>query len=299
MFNLFRYFEKKPIVVVSCLRDIHLLSLQAQSINKHLTESHDIYILVNERDDVGEWNLKFDRYCKEWYSNHNLIVLYKKDFDCYWSHNGNRNYRDWEDQQILKLAISKVVDTKSYLVLDSQNFLIKSWNTKNYPVKFGKVPSRTSNFTMSKDTYYEYCSALEIDPNHLDNPLMSISTPIFLKTSLVLSLIEQYGGLKSFSKTFFNFKHHPSEFLLYFLWAEKQGGFYKHHYNVKQVWNGPMVREGFDDWKLETLFDHIGSRNENWISITHSSWKEFGEETHEKLSNLLKKYNLDIDQTGL
>jgi hypothetical protein len=299
VFNLFRYFEKKPIVVVSCLRDIHLLALQAQSIAAHLKGRHDIYILVNERNNLGEWNLQFDRYCKKWYSNHNVHIMYKKEFGCEWSRNGNPNYRGWEDQQILKLAIAERIKSESYFILDSQNFLIKKWSTRNYPVKFGKVPSRNSMFSMSTDTYSDYCSAFNVDPLHLDQPMMSISTPIFLKTSLVLSLINQHGGLKNFSKMFFNFKSHPSEFLMYFIWAEKQGGFYKHHYDVKEIWNGPMVRSGLDKWSWDNLFDKIGNKKENWISVTHSSWQDITSENKIKMIDLLKKYKLNVGESGL
>jgi hypothetical protein len=299
VFNPFRYFEKKPIVVVSCLRDIHLLSLQAQSINKHLNGSHDIYILVNEPTNIGEWNLKFDRYCRDWYSDHNVTVIYKKEFNSAWSRNGNPNYRGWEDQQILKLAISERIDCDSYLVLDSQNFLIKKWGTQNYPIKFGKIPSRNGMFSMTSETYLEYCKFLEINPTHLDKDFMSISTPIFLKTSLVKSLIDSNNGLKNFSKQFFSFKSHPSEFLLYFLWAEKNSGFYKHHYNVKDAWNGPMVRDGFDQWSFDNLFDQIGKNKENWISITNKSWQSANFDIKLKLENLLKKYDLDVAKTGL
>jgi hypothetical protein len=298
-FNLLRYFEKKPIVVVSCLRDIHLLSLQAQSIHKHLSSSHDIYILVNEKDNVGDWNLKYDRYCKHWYANHNVTVIYKKDFDCNWSRNGNYKFRGWEDQQILKLAVSELINYDSYFVLDSQNFLIKKWNTKNYPIIQNKIPNRNSNFTMSSETYHEYCKFLEITPNHFDKDFMSISTPLFLKTSLVRSLIGSNGGIKSFSKTFFNFKHHPSEFLLYFLWAEKQGGFYKHHYDVKQSWNGPMVRYMKSDWTLDNLFEKIEKTQGSWISITNDSWKFCSADEKQKLSNILKNHGLDLEESGI
>ena len=297
MFNCLSYFNKKPIVVVTCLRDIALLLLQAQSISKQLKGSHDIYIVVNEDKDVFTWNQLFDTYCRQWYCDHNLNILYKKDFDCTWSTNKNIKYQGWDNQQILKLAVSKFIKSKSYLVLDSQNFLIKEWSTGNYPIKNKKVPARNGLFRMSQDTFNMYADQLGVASTTTS---MSLSTPIFLKTDMVQTLINNWGDLKDFSKWFFNTSNHVSEFLLYAVWLEKNQGYQYHHYDVEWPWNGPMVRitDTNKEHSLKFFFENIGKNKEAWISITHESWANFNKIEKEKVSNVLKKYNLDIENSG-
>ena len=71
-------------MVVSCLRDMKLLELQAQSIDQWLNDRHDIYVIVNEDKLVDKWNEYFDMHCRKWYQKHNLTVLYKNEFDSHW-----------------------------------------------------------------------------------------------------------------------------------------------------------------------------------------------------------------------
>lgn len=296
MFNLLSYFNKKPIVVVTCLRDIPLLALQAQSISKYLKGSHDIIIIVNEDKNSAEWTELFNTYCKDWYKKHKLQLIYKKDFDCEWSKNKNSRYRGWDNQQLLKLAISDKIKSNCYLVLDSQNFLVMPWSTGNYPTKNNLVPGRNGVFRMSEDTVKMYAKELQVSPTI---PTMSLSTPIFLKTDIVQSLIKRWDDLTNFSQWFFNTDNYISEFLLYHVWLEKNQGYNSHHYSVEWPWNGPMIRTNdADSSSLEFFCKNLGKNKEAWVSITHSSWSSFSKIEKQKLSNTLKKHNLDIEKSG-
>lgn len=290
-----------PIVVVSCLRDIKLLALQAQSIDQWLCDPHDIYIVVNETVLKKEWDRQFDFYCRSWYKNHNLNILYKEDFDCSWSKNPSPKWQGWDNQQLLKLAVSSKLNSACYFVLDSQNFLINSWSTKNYLFE-DKCPGRKNVYAMYKNTWVEYSKSLGLNQELPTQLVMTISTPIYLRSDLVNSLISNFGRLKDFSVWFFEQDCSLSEFVLYYLWAEKNGGYDSFHYDVgnNNTWNGPMMRlqEGKSILKERDLvffLANLGKRKkESWVSITHNSWTILSGNEFEKLSKSLKNHNIDI-----
>ena len=291
-----------PIVVVSCLRDIKLLALQAQSIHVWLDKPHDIYILVNETHLIDQWQKEFDLHCRSWYQKHKLKIIYKEEFDCAWSKNPSLHWSGWEDQQILKLAIATKLDSGSYFVLDSQNFLINSWSTDRYTIADNRYPGRKNLYTMNKNTWEEYSKEFDLDSSIPDIPVMTISTPIYLRSDLVLSLIQRWTDLKGFTKWFSETSSSLSEFVLYYLWSEKCGGYDKFHYDVgyNNTWNGPMMRLKGNDTVAERSFSFFLSqfgkrKNESWVSITHRSWTLFSPTELKDLSNLLKTRNLDLE----
>lgn len=290
-----------PIVVVSCLRDIKLLALQAQSLDKWLEEPHDIYVLVNETILEDEWNRQFDLYCRKWYQRHNLNVLYKKEFDCLWSKNPSARWSGWDNQQLLKLAVSLQLNSSCYFVLDSQNFLVQSWSTSRYPFN-DLCPGRKNFYTMNQNTWVEYSREFGLNTDLPTKPVMTISTPIYLRTDLVKSLVSYFENLKSFSQWFFSKESSLSEFVLYYLWSEKQGGYDRFHYEVDfdKTWNGPMMRLHNDkeitkERSFSFFIENLGRwKSQGWASITHNSWNLLDENQLSILSESLKKQNIDI-----
>ncbi len=291
-----------PIVVVSCLRDIKLLELQAQSISKWLTEKHDIYIIVNETVLANEWTNQFNLRCRNWYHNHNLTILYKQEFDCFWSKNPSARWAGWDNQQLLKLVISSKLNSPCYFVLDSQNFLIKPWSTSNYSFD-SKTPGRKNLYSMNQNTWIEYSTALGLPTSIPKHPVMTISTPIYLRNDLVNSLIEHFNGLKEFSSWFFERDCSLSEFVLYFLWAEKRGGYDSFHYDIgfDNTWNGPMMRlkeetNTVKERSFSFFIENVGKRkNEAWVSITHNSWSLLNDDEYQTLLKSLKNHSIDIN----
>jgi len=291
-----------PIVVVSCLRDIKLLALQAQSIHVWLDKPHDIYILVNEIRFVEEWQREFDLHCRSWYQKHNLKIIYKTEFDCFWSKNSSLHWAGWDDQQILKLAIATKLNSDRYFVLDSQNFLINSWSTDNYPIIDSRCPGRKNLYSMNKNTWEEYSREFGLDISIPNTPVMTISTPIYLRSDNILSLIQNWVDLKRFTQWFTGTSSSLSEFVLYYLWLEKCGGYDTFHYDVgfNNTWNGPMMRLKENNTVAERSFSFFLSqfgkrKNEAWVSITHKSWSLFSSNELKDLSNLLKTRNLVLE----
>ena len=155
---------------------------------------------------------------------------------------------------------------------------------------------------MNKNTWVEYSKSFGLDQELPTHPIMTISTPIYLRLDLVNSLISHFGGLKDFSFWFFEQDCSLSEFVLYYLWAEKSGGYDSFHYDVgiDNTWNGPMMRLQEEkailkERDLVFFIENLGKRKkESWASITHNSWNLLSDSEFETLSKSLKIHNIDI-----
>lgn len=288
--------EKLPIITVTCTRDLPMLDLQAQGINLYLDKSCPVWIIVNEKDPTL-WFDFFNKNIRDYYKNHDLTVLTINDFEGEWNkwipHSVNPWSIGWETQQILKLLISSKITDKQYLVLDSQNFLIKEWGPSLY--SFDKVPARPGHFVMPMNIWEQYSNKLGISVESPTSNTLSMCTPIFFDTSVVSSLIEFTGGYKDFSMWFKNASSIKSEFILYALWLEKLGGLEKFHrmYTVPEDWGNPMLRDCNSSEDFEHFISHIGTHKTHaWVSSNHRAWGNMDASQYRRLLNKLATYNL-------
>lgn len=293
-----------PLVVISCNRDIDMLALQAHSLYTYyeswLPDNHrsaDIYIVVNESaGDVDKWHEQYNGRVAEWLRPFNVKILHKDDFLGDWKlwipSVVNPWAVGWEVQQVLKLAIALHIDAPGYLILDSQNFLINSWSTKFYPIIDGKLPYRPATFNMPMDMWNSYCQelGLDIEPN---DKTLNICTPLFFHTELVRSLLSSKNNLVEFTHWFKKIPNSKSEFTLYYLWAEKNGGFEKYHYEAPS-WGGYYLR---DHPNFDHEFNHYLSNlntvaRHAWTSINHRAWGDMSDEQYERLQAELTRLHL-------
>lgn len=284
-----------PIVTVTCCRDLALLELQAQSIYKHLTPGHDVYLVVNEAY-PAEWQSIFDSKILHYYTHQNLHIYYRNDFDAPWNawRPGITNHwsSGWETQQILKLAVAEKINSIGYFVLDTQNFLISQWTCF---IENEKLPYRSGKFVMPIETWETYAKALDTDIGYPTDDTLSICTPIFLNKQLVVSLIEYFGGLLEFAK-WFKSTRNKSEFILYLMWTEKNGGLDKFHYKVND-WGNPMLRDSptFDN-DVEYFVGFIGQHKPHvWVSANHRSWGDMNDFQYNAVCSKLAEYGLTPD----
>lgn len=290
--------ETIPIVTVTCFRDLPLLDLQAQSISNYLSSECPLYIIVNE-ENPADWDRYFNERLRHYYNRHKLTIFYRQDFESAWNEwlpsQKNPWSVGWETQQVLKLAISKYINSTRYLVLDSQNFLVRSWNPAQYGLINGKVPARAGHSVMPQEIYDDYVKTLKItNPLHTIG-MMSICTPIFFHTGLVKNLIDSNGGIRKFTQWFKDASRIKSEFILYELWAEKNGGAYAYHYMVPDIedWANPYLRDCRSEEEFESFFNVLGSHTPNaWASANHRSWGNMTDEQYSRLSTKLGTYNL-------
>ena len=289
-----------PLVVISCLRDIPMLALQAKSMHTYyqdwLPENQrfaDIFIIVNEdqKTDQNEWLKQYQDIVQEWHKCFNIKIIYKHEFQANWNSwipsVSNPWAVGWETQQILKFAIVEFIDAPGYLVLDSQNFLVSSWSTDVYLSKDGRLPYRSAEFNMPMSIWKVYCHALDISVEP-DDKTLNICTPIFFNTALVKSLLQTKSNLYEFSEWFKSASRIKSEFTLYHLWAEKNGGLLKFHYEAPS-WTGYFLRDHKDfDKEFSTFISNIRSLpRQAWISINHRAWGDMSEEQYQLLKNKL------------
>jgi hypothetical protein len=280
-----------PLVTVTCQRDLQLLELQAQSFDRYLQEKSSIIIIVNELDST-EWDTYFLNNISHYYKRHNLTVLYKKDFDLDWTlFEKNFIVTSWIRQQILKLAISMKLNSKYYLILDSQNFLVNYWSFKSRFID-GKAPYRINDIDWAIDSYNNYRGLFGLSNiDKKDN--MSICTPIYLNTDLVNKLILTQTNIKEFSQWFFSYGETKSEFALYLAWLEFNGGIEKYHYPVHN-WSHPMLRDSFDFKKdVEYFIENLGKEERHrWSSINFRAWLDMNDQQVRAVVNKLQALGL-------
>jgi len=196
----------------------------------------------------------------------------------------------WEQQQILKLAVATRISSVGYLVLDSQNFLIKPASSAT--LEQDRIPYRQGWFVMPVTTWQTYTTELNVTTQPPDNGTMSICTPIYLHTSIVKSLLDYKDSLAGFARWF---KSIPgkSEFILYLIYAERLGGLDKFHY-IQPDWGNPMLRDSpsFNE-DFEKFIDFIGEVPSHvWVSANHRSWGDMTQEQYTRLCSRLSQYNL-------
>lgn len=292
-----------PIVLVTCIRDLPMLCLQAESMktyyNTWLPSDYKtkLYIIVNEPNErLDHWNAHFEHISKE-YERFNVTVFYRDQFAGDWNSwipsEKNPWSVGWETQQILKLAIAEHITAPGYFLLDSQNFLTNTWGTLMYPIIDGRLPYRPANFNMPMSIWNDYCSTLKLNNITPNEKTLNICTPLFFHTELVRSLLKTKSNLAEFSTWFRTASNIKSEFTLYHLWAEKQGGLEKYHYQAPS-WAGYFLRDN-PNFSLEfnNFIESIRKiPNQSWVSINHRAWGDMTNEQYQTLKSKIKELGL-------
>lgn len=296
--------ENLPIVIVTCIRDLPMLCLQAESMktyyNNWLPHDYpktDLYIIVNEpNDNRYHWDSHFEHIIKE-YERFNVTVIYRDEFNCSWDHwtpsIKNPWAVGWETQQILKLAIANYINAPGYFLLDSQNFLVNSWGTIMYPIIDGRLPYRPAEFNMPISIWQDYCATLELGNISPNNKTLNICTPLFFHTELVRSLLRTQSNLSDFAVWFKTASKIKSEFTLYHLWAEKNGGLEKYHYETPS-WAGHFLRDNINfSLEFNNFIKSIRTiSHQSWVSINHRAWGDMSDEQYNILKLKLKELEL-------
>lgn len=278
-----------PLITVTCQRDLSLLDLQAQSFDRFLYEGSTIIIIVNEKDPTT-WNEHFFNNIEKWYKRHHYTIFYRKDFDIDWNlFYKNEPVTGWFRQQILKLAIAEKINQEFYFILDTQNFLVNFWSFKNRFID-GKIPYRSNELGWAETAYNGYAGLLGLSNSNPKDKKMSISTPMYIKTDIVKSILKNHKNLEDFSRWFFQYGEEKSEFALYLAWVEFTGGIDQHYYEAHN-WVHPMLRDSYDFEKdFEYYLEKIGTLPyHRWSSINFRAWLDM---TPKQLNNLINKLRM-------
>jgi hypothetical protein len=111
------------LLTVTCNRDKQQIILQAESMDKFVTNPVTHYIIVNEDQcDLTEWYFEL----KPFYSKHRIVLLNKLKGSDYGDKviDNSDDSLGWHSQQIQKLLFAFYLK-EDYLITDSKNFFIK------------------------------------------------------------------------------------------------------------------------------------------------------------------------------
>lgn len=201
----------------------------------------------------------------------------------------------WVNQQILKYAATELLDpaTTRYLIVDSQNFLIKPWK----PPETLLTPYRQGPWSMDQQVWAKYQQHYRLSKN-APEIMQSLCTPIWVDRGLLEKMFQDYGGLKSWSRWFV--KHGDrfcSEFLC--LWAyARSRGVWDQHYQLVPDWARAYLRDSdqfdqdFDKFLADLDLDITG---QCWASVNHRSWQTMTDRQIALISKKLKRRSLKLD----
>jgi hypothetical protein len=182
--------------------ELNLMKLQAISM-KYVDQKiiNNIYIIYN---DIGAYNIDdiLPFYPENLRSK--VKVVYNTDIDsCF-----EGSISNWYKQQILKLLVANIVESKYYLIMDGKNHFIKNitysdyFNDNGYPRLFVWNPGNMIRY------YYSCLDYFQIeDPYDLKNTkncnIFLTTTPFLMCKDDILEMIEYI--VERENDTFYNF----------------------------------------------------------------------------------------------
>jgi hypothetical protein len=211
----------KDIVTVAFDRDFYILLLQAQSINKFVTDcTHWIFIQSTTKS-FEEWEDALSPY----YINNRLNLINSSYMSTFSS---TVHYSGWCEQQVLKLTASNKIKEESYLILDSKNIFIRHTDLSDWPFEEGNglymknpkldptLDRNSSDNSVQKD-FANFFDFLQEKFNKYDYVnYWTPHTPFRLKTAIVKKLIEEIdNNWESVFNPSISGVKSPSEFILY------------------------------------------------------------------------------------
>lgn len=294
-----------PIVTISCVRDLALQDLQAQSICNYLNQNCPVYIVVNEKDPTY-WFDQFDKSIRKYYDKHQLTIFTLDDFtgdwDQWYQYPNHPWVAGWEKQQILKLLAATKLENSSYLVLDCQNFLIRSWNPVDLYTEGDKIPTRVGAYVMPERTWTDYAKALDVNIGLPSNNTMSICTPIFLATLPIKKLVKKQHGINGFVNWFKSVAMTKSEFVLYLMWLKKNAEYEKYHFTIDVIkdWGHPYLRDCSNKQDFKKSFNYfvewLGKHEYHcWASVNFRAWGDMTDDQYRNIKELLTFYDLYLE----
>lgn len=150
----------------------------------------------------------------------------------------------WHIQQVLKLYISKYINTEYYIVLDSDCYLTKKINYLNLFYNNKPILSLTNKHT--NDWLIKSCKYYNIDYNELPEIIMNV-TPQLLKTTISIELCNNVNVAELINNG-------CNEFWLYFCYIYKYYKFddiYYIDYNNQLSNNHIWVKEFIKNDSIE------------------------------------------------
>ena len=157
----------------------------------------------------------------------------------------------WRSQQVLKLAVSRLLRSERYLVLDAKNHFVAPLRPDFVEAPDGRVRATAHSFESHRlrPDLERVLTYLDLDPARYVSRFPSTVTPFVLDVATVRAMIadlERRSG-RSFAQEFV--RRDLTEFFLYSGWVAARGQGLDGHFDFRQpscpvVWPRAATREG-------------------------------------------------------
>lgn len=218
----------RTLVVITCKRDQWNFELLCKSLEKFVDPCKIIFIYNESAEDFKYWQKVFYRHrCMPHLGKFDITLMYKDQF---WTlddenHLTNMEKCGWTGQQVIKLAVSKFVQTDFYLVLDAKNFFIDHTSIDN--IRHIKPEPTDWCEPILKNWIVTCFETFDLLPPEKPVRLTQNTTPYIVRTESAKSLVDLFGGSNFLYKWFTlearKEKHSPSEFFLYEIFTMRYG----------------------------------------------------------------------------
>jgi hypothetical protein len=293
------------IVLVTCGRDRDLVRLLLQSLDRFWQGRPHITVINNDRDQnlVRLWRSQLKAYPDRW----DWQVIDRTEFDLEWldlprppqplrwwqeQETHRRRVEGWVNQQQLKYAATTLLpqEVGDYLVLDSQNFLIRAWQ----PPETARTPYRLGPWSMHRDLWDNYSRHFRLG-SEPPEVMQSLCTPIFVNKPILDQMLQDQGGLRAWSQWFVGHGGRMcSEFLS--LWGYAQSrNIWDRYYEPVPDWARCYLRDSPNfaqdvDCFLKDLDIEVAAQS--WASVNHRAWQMLDQLQLDKVKDRLNQLGL-------
>lgn len=286
----------RTLVAVTCDRDKWEFELLVRSMNKFLEPCKVIFVYNQNAEYVNAWKKFYKRSCEPYLKKFDVKILFKDDF---WSLADENHLTPPEleghvDQQVIKLGVSKWVDTEHYVTIDAKNFFIKPTHINEIAQI---IPAPTSWCEPNLKTWIvTCCETLTVAVPQSDIRLTQNTTPYTMRTQSARDLVDYFGGISFLYKWFTiearKSKHCAAEFFLYEIFTIRHG-----HRNLGSDTQNCITlwehMHSVDHWRFKNYINHIDHMQQRYnvhLAGLHKGLRPYL--TVEEITQILQKFNV-------
>lgn len=254
----------RTLVTIICNKDRWGVELLCRTMDKYLDPCNVIFIL-NEDDETSDiLNQWFQEMCMPHLIKKFNVKLYRKfqfwniEDEC---HLTPLEKEGWVDQQVLKLAVYKKIQTDDYVVLDSKNFFVRPCRC----IDIKQISPEPTDWCepILKNWITTCIETFNFLPPEKALRLTQNTTPYIIRKQSAKDLINYFGGISSFYKWFTiearKDKHSPAEFFLYEIFTITHGwrNLGDCQQNCISMWEHMIIRDKMTQQDFVKYFIHM------------------------------------------
>lgn len=199
--------------------DVRLLELQLISIDRlfDLSTLGTYWLIVNGQSDALEAQVRAFIYGLSPTLRGKIVIVPAPDI--------GGKLTGWRGQQVLKLMISRRIETETYLVLDAKNHFIKPAAAGDFFAEGKALTYREPASPLMQRLLVPSLAYFDVGGDEAMAQAMPTITPYPMYTSLVRGLIDEVEGRegKDFSSAFLQNLKEVGEFFLYYGYLRWRG----------------------------------------------------------------------------